>query len=337
MGFQDFWYIACESRELKTNEAIGRKILDEWIALFRDADGKPVAMQDRCLHRHGRLSNGTVKEGRLRCNYHGWAYKGSGDVVNVPSDSPDDIVTRRCAKTYQVIEQDDYVYVCLGQPAVEKPFPMPSYKAKGYRTLRLQHRFENTVTNCVENFVDIPHTTYVHPVIFRYDKRQKLSAKVSRKDGVVRAEYGFETGNFGLFSKFLNPKGHEIRHIDEFFMPNVTCVQYHFGPTKHFIITSQSVPVAGEETLVYTDLTYNYGIWNLPATPVIYFQAKAIIRQDVEIMKQQMEVIRKYGEDFQNTKADVIHTFIESVRDEIASGRDPAALPEKKIEIEFWI
>lgn len=337
MTFNDFWYIACESRELKEGKVLAREILGEWIAVFRDENGRAVALQDRCLHRAGRLSNGTVKNGRLNCNYHGWTYKGSGDVVRVPSDSPEDVVTRRCAKTFAVAEKDDFVYVCIGTPATVEPFPMPCYKKPGYKTIRLQHRFENTVTNCAENFVDIPHTTFVHPGIFRYDRRQKLTADVTRKDGVVRAEYGMETDNFGIFSRFLNPSGREIRHIDEFFMPNVTSVQYFFGQSKHFIITSQSVPVGNEETLVYTDLTYDYGIWNWLAAPVIYWQAKAIIGQDVKIMREQMEVIRKYGEHFQNTRADVIHTFIESIRDEIANDRDPRVLPEKSVEIEFWI
>lgn len=340
-GEKNFWYVVCESRELdralKSGQPVARKVLDEWVVIFRSETGEPTALRDRCVHRAGRLSKGKVHNGRLACNYHGWNYDGRGQVVRIPADAPQDIVTRRCAKTFYACEQDDFIYVALEKPLVERPFKMPSYGKRGYRTLRLQHRFENTVTNCAENFVDIPHTTFVHPGIFRYDIRQKLTAKVERKDGTVRAEYGLETNNFGIFSKILNPSGKEIRHIDEFHMPNVTSVHYHFGGDWHFIITSQSVPVTGEETLVYTDLTYNYGLMTAIAMPIVWWQAKKIIAQDVKILRDQMEVIRKYGGDFQNARSDVIHTFIESVREEIACGRDPRALPAKNVEIEFWI
>jgi phenylpropionate dioxygenase-like ring-hydroxylating dioxygenase large terminal subunit len=338
MSYKNYWYVVCESRELKSNSVLSRQVLDEWLAVYRGEDGKPCVLRDRCAHRAGKLSNGKVKDGRLTCNYHGWTYDGVGQVARIPSDSPEDITTRRrCAKVFAVIEQDGYVYTRLAEASETTPFKMPKRGEPGYHTIRLQHRFENNVTNCVENFVDIPHTTFVHPGIFRYDRRQKLTANVIRSHGSVRAEYGQETNNFGIFSKVLNFKGSEIRHIDEFHMPNVTSVHYHFGKKKHFIITSQSVPVSDEHTLVYTDLTYNYGWWSQIARPFIYLQAKAIIRQDVKILREQMEVIRKYGMEFQNSRSDIIHTYIESIREEIAVGRDPRALPEKKTEIEFWI
>jgi phenylpropionate dioxygenase-like ring-hydroxylating dioxygenase large terminal subunit len=336
-GEKDYWYIAAESRELRQGQALSRQILDEWLVLFRGENGDVTALRDRCVHRAGRLSKGAVKDGRLICNYHGWHYNSEGSVVRVPADSPNDVVTRRCAKKYAVVEQDDFIYVCLETPLLEAPFKMPSYREKGYHTIRLQHVFDNTVTNCAENFIDIPHTTYVHPGIFRYDIRQKLSAKVQRENGVVRCEYGFETNNFGFFSKILNPSGKEIRHIDEFHMPNVTSVHYHFGGGWHFIITSQTVPISNDRSLVYTDLTYNYGWVTYLAAPIVRWQAKKIIEQDVVILRQQMEVIKKYGAEFQNARADVIHTFIESVRDEIGEGRDPRLLPKKSAEIEFWI
>lgn len=338
MAFNRFWYIACESRELKAGQVLARKILNENLAIYRDADGQPVVLQDRCAHRAAKLSSGRVNNGRLVCQYHGWTYGPQGDVVRIPSDSPEDLKrSRACGKKYPVIEQEGYIYTCLAEPLLALPFAMPCHGKKGYSTLRLKHRFQNTVTNCVENFVDIPHTTFVHPGVFRYDRRQRLTAHVERREGTVRAEYGRETGNFGIFSKFLNPRGREIRHVDEFHMPNVTSVHYHFGGERHFIITSQSVPVSGEETLVYTDLTYNYGIWNYFVRPIVFVQAKIIIYQDVQILREQMDVIQKYGVQFNNSRSDIIHDYIESIRDEIERGGDPRALPEKSVEIEFWI
>lgn len=307
--------------------------MDEWIVLFRDSAGKAVALQDRCLHRAARLSTGTVRDGKITCPYHGWTYNATGEVVQIPSET--DVGRKRCSVKYNVLEQDDYVYVQLKEGAVT-PFKMPHYKDSGYMTIRLQNRFENTVTNCVENFLDIPHTTFVHPTIFRNAKRQKMGATVERNKGHVKVTYLDEKSDFGIFSWFLNPKNENIGHTDEYFMPNVSTVNYWFGK-KHFIITSQSVPVDAKTTMVYTDLTYNYGLWNWISRPIIRWQGQAIIDQDIVILKNQSETIQKYGQQFQNSPCDIIHTYIESIRNEIENGRDPMALSEKNERIEFWV
>lgn len=338
MNFKDFWYVAARSRELKRNGVLAARILDHRIALFRDERGRTVAIEDRCLHRSAQLSRGRVCNGRLQCAYHGWTYDGAGRVVRVPSEGPECRVERR-GRVFAVCEADDYVYARLSEEEREeiKPFRIPFYGERGWGAIRLKNRFHNTVLNCVENFVDIPHTAFVHPKIFRVSREERLTATVTRSNGGVVVNYRGERGNLGVFSRFLNPKGDEIAHTDSFHMPNVTSVDYRFSPRRRFIITSQSVPVSDEETLVYTDLTFNYGMWNVAARPIIRWQAQKIIDQDIAILGNQMDVIKKFGARFSNTQADVIHVLIESIHKELREGRDPRLLPEKICEIEFWV
>src|SRR5262245_5571817 len=344
MDFKDFWYIAAESKELKSNRVLSLRILDEWIALFRDENGNPVALEDRCLHRCARLSKGRVTAGRLQCAYHGWTYDGRGSVVAVPSEGPNGPKSKhRRARSFQVCEQDDYIYVRLidemspTKATGIEPFSIPFYRADGWAAIRLRNLFQNNVTNCVENFVDIPHTVFVHPKIFRVSRQERYTAHVKRRGGSVIVSYHNERANLGIFSWFLHPGGHEIAHTDLFHMPNVTSVDYIFGKNRRFIITSQSVPVTDEETLVYTDLTYNYGVWNKIAKPIIRRQAQMIINQDIAILADQMETIKKHIARFCNTEADIIHALIESIRNELGKGSDPRLLSEKEHEIEFWV
>lgn len=338
MTFKDFWYIAALSRDLRRNNIIGAKILDEWVALFRDENGQAVALEDRCLHRCVQLSKGRVDQGRLQCAYHGWVYDGSGRVVIVPSEKPDKNKNAQ-ARTFAICETDDYIYVRLSNEAGEsiKPFRIPYYNEKGWASIRLVNRFNNNVTNCAENFVDIPHTAFVHPKIFRSNRGERIKATVERVCGSVMVSYQGERTNLGIFSRFLNPGGGEIIHTDSFHMPNITSVDYRFGSRRRFIITSQCVPVTDEETLVYTDLTYDYGVWNRVARPVIRWQAQKIIDQDIKILGFQMQAIKKYGARFTNTEADIIHVLIESIRREIEQGRDPRELPEQNHEMEFRV
>jgi phenylpropionate dioxygenase-like ring-hydroxylating dioxygenase large terminal subunit len=339
ISVKDFWYIACESHELKKDQLKACEILSEWIVLFRDETGAACALEDRCLHRTVQLSKGQVIDGKLQCSYHGWTYEGSGRVVNIPAEGPHPTTRDKCAKRYDVIEQDDYIYICLNSNPEFKttPFKMPHYKDNGYTTIRLQNIFENSVTNCAENFVDIPHTTFVHPKIFRNPGNECIEAEVTRKNGHVHVAYYGEKKNFGFFSWFLNGKGNEITHTDEFFMPNVTTVNYWFGGVSHFVITSQSIPLKDNKTLVYTDLTYNYGIWTKLSRPIVRRHGQKIIDQDIVILKDQMQCIEKFGPRFSYSPCDVIHTYIESIQKDIAEGRNPDQSPEKRTRIKFWI
>lgn len=341
MTFQDFWYVVAISSQLTKSTVLARTILDEWLVIFRDKTDKPVALQDRCLHRNSRLSQGSVKRGKMQCPYHGWQYDAEGNVVNIPAEGPEKEICptiARRATRYETREQDGYVYVRLVNQHTETvPFSMPHYGEKGWETIRVINRFNNTVTNCAENFIDIPHTASVHPGIFRKSQQQQLKMTVTRSEGTVTAAYQQETTNLGWFSWFLNPSGQEIHHIDQFFMPNITCVEYTMGKTRRCFITSQSIPETDDSTLVYTDVTFNYGIWNKLARPFVRWTAQRIIDQDLVALKLQQETIEKYGEQFSHTPVDTIHVFVESVRNAIAQNKDPRQLPDKSVDVTFWV
>lgn len=340
VGVRDFWYVVAESRELRPGRVLARQVLGEHLAVFRGPDGRPAALQDRCKHRAAPLSKGTVANGMLTCPYHGWTYSDGGTVEAVPSEGePFRRAAARCVPSYVTREQDGFVYVRLNDtPALEvEPFRMRRYGEKGWRTVRVQNLFENSVTNCIENFIDIPHTVYVHPGIFRKERRQAIEVHITRQNGSVRAEYRNEDTNLGWFSRFLNPGGQAITHSDEFFMPNVSCVEYGMGPNRHLIITSQATPLEDGRTLVYTDVTYNYGLWTHLAAPAIRWYSQAIIDQDVVALKRQHEVIRRYGDTFANTPADTIHVYVESIQREIAEGRDPRLLQPRSATVTMYV
>jgi len=340
MKFEDFWYVVALSNQLKPNTVLSRTILGEWLAIFRGVDGQPVALQDRGVHRNSRLSKGKTCQGKIQCPYHGWVYDKTGKVVTVPSEGENFCQSKmRQCQSYSTLEQDGYVYVRLSSNPCEQftPFKMPFSQQPGWDTVKVINRFNNNVPNCAENFIDIPHTASVHPGIFRKPHQQQLEMTVERRNGSVFADYRNETTNLGWFSKFLNRKGEKISHIDSFHMPNVTSVEYDISSNRRLFITSQCIPETEDSTLVYTYVTYNYGIWNKLAKPLVHWTTQHIIQQDIQALKIQWEVIEKYGTQFANTPADTIHTFVESIRNNIAAGKDPRTLPDKSVEIKFWV
>ncbi len=338
-AFAGGWYVVGAVDELRRGP-LAREVLGEWLVVFAGPDGAPAALQDRCMHRAGRLSDGVAARGCVRCPYHGWTYDPDGAVVAVPAegDAPSTLPARR-AVAYAARAHQGYVYVRLGEPAPWAPSPpdLPAHGAPGYRTVRLVHDMDNDVTSCVENFIDVPHTVFVHPGIFRVSRRQHLRARVVRDGGRVEVRFVGETDNLGWFRRFLNPQGGVIEHVDRFFAPNLTSVEYRFGPRRHLFITSQSVPVSPDRTRVYTDLTYDFGPWTPFAGPILTAQARAVIRQDQDILRRQRAVVNRYGARFAHTAADVVHLWVESIRDAISEGRDPAGLPRMEREIDLWV
>ena len=89
--------------------------------------------------------------------------------------------------------------------------------------------------------------------------------------------------------------------------------------------------------MVYTDLTFNYGIWNQIAKPFVKWVGKKIIAQDVKIMRQQSEVSAKYGQQFLSTPSDLQHVFIELVYEALTNDKDPTKLPNRQKRVQFWI
>lgn len=337
MNLDNFWYIVAESCELTAKAPLARQLFDKHIVLYRGADGKPIAMPDRCLHRCGKLSKGNVSHGKLQCPYHGWVYGDHGKVVAMPSEGNREI-GNLCHTSYTTLEQDGYVYICLApNDHPNRPYGMPHYSKKGWNNIRLQHRFYNNVTNCVENFIDVPHTAFVHTGIFRAAEGRPIHTIVQRQQGTVTVQYLNESSNLGSMSWFLNPSKGQVIHIDHFIMPNITHVLYKLPSGWEYLITSQSIPVSDNETLVYTDITYNFGIWTKLASWMVKRQAKKVIAQDMVVLEDQYQVIKHEGSEFINMPCDLIHAMISEIRAALENGIDPLTLPDKRKEITFYV
>jgi cholesterol 7-desaturase len=72
------WYIACKSKELKTNETKSIEIAGHNIVLFRNPEGKIFALYAYCSHMGANLGIGgqVVNESCIQCPFHGWLFDG---------------------------------------------------------------------------------------------------------------------------------------------------------------------------------------------------------------------------------------------------------------------
>lgn len=293
----EYWYIAAYSSELRTRP-VARTILGTPVVLFRGSDGAGAALLDRCAHRNMALSRGRVREGTIECCYHGWRYGADGRCVEIPSlgrgvPPPEEAGLR----SFPVAEQDGFVWVYMGVKKPAQPPPMfPHYGERRWTSFRMKTRFAANAFACLENFLDCPHTVYVHTTWFRSRETKEVRARVvSREDG-VEVEFLDERESKSVVSNLLFPAGQKMIHKDRFTMPATSRVDYSFGPDRHFIITSQCTPIGERETEVYTVISFRFGRIGALIRLVFAPLARLIIRQDVDILRAQAEQLARFGE-----------------------------------------
>src|SRR5688572_27233117 len=174
-------------------------MMDEPLAIFRDAGGSPRAVLDRCAHRNAALSEGRVAEdGCIECPYHGWRYDGDGECRAVPGLYEGDgaPATARKVVSHPATERDGFVYVWAqpgGMPTRE-PFAMPNLLKPGRKRWQVGQvvfpcDLDATLHAALENTLDVPHTAFLHKGIFRGKRLKELTAERRDFDGGVEVEF----------------------------------------------------------------------------------------------------------------------------------------------------
>jgi len=315
MSLKDYWYIAAESHQIK-NEPVAVTAMGERMVLFRVENGTIAALEDRCSHRNMALSDGKVSGACVTCPYHGWQFDAAGRCVQIPSLGSAKRLSNHSVRAYPVSEHDGYVWVYPGESIPESgPFRFPNYATEGWTSFRMRTRFRASVEACLENFLDCPHTVYVHQSWFRNHDTRELSATVRSFADSVEVEFQGEPITGSLVSRLFFPKGKSLRHTDRFLMPNISRVDYDFGPGRHFIITSQCTPLGDYETEVHTVITYSFGRIGSLVRVLLEPICRRIIQQDVDILGAQTEQIHKFGgERFHHIDTDLLGLKIQSMR-----------------------
>jgi len=79
------WTPVALARDLPAGTSCGAVCGGAEIVVWRDRGGTVRVWEDRCPHRGMKLSFGFVREDRLACLYHGWAFDGDGRCRTIPS------------------------------------------------------------------------------------------------------------------------------------------------------------------------------------------------------------------------------------------------------------
>ena len=113
MFVRNLWYVAGWSSEL-TDRPLGRTIISEHIVMFREREGKAVAIGDVCPHRFAPLSMGKIcDDGTLECPYHGLRFDASGACVANPHEEGR-IPRNAKVRSYPLCERYGILWIWMG-------------------------------------------------------------------------------------------------------------------------------------------------------------------------------------------------------------------------------
>ena len=124
LGLRNYWYPILQSEELGREKPLAIQRLGEHLVVWRDGDGAPRTLRDRCPHRAAKLSIGRILDGQLQCIFHGLRFDGMGQCALIPWE-PDDSPLRSgvCVTAYPTRELAGYIWCYLGDTA---QFPRPA-------------------------------------------------------------------------------------------------------------------------------------------------------------------------------------------------------------------
>ncbi len=159
------WHVAAFSTEIAADRPLARTLLDQPVVMYREADGTPVVLDDRCAHRFAPLSRGKIVDGSLECPYHGLRFGATGQCVHNPHGDgriPSGARVRR----FPSVERYGAVWFWPGEPSAANAASIPAFPFverdtnithDGYLLTRANYQLS------ADNLLDLSHFQFLHP------------------------------------------------------------------------------------------------------------------------------------------------------------------------------
>ncbi|MEI6028946.1 MAG: aromatic ring-hydroxylating dioxygenase subunit alpha [Betaproteobacteria bacterium] len=239
-----FWYALMPMAHLDDGPKPFR-LLGTDLVLWKQADGSPVALADRCCHRTAKLSRGFVENGQIVCGYHGWTYDCSGACVRIPQQPDMQIPAGARVPSYRAQEKYGYVWVALEEPL--RPIPhFPEDGQPGYRRIfQFHEEWKTSPLRMMENSFDNAHFSYVHKANFGILENPKPAPYEFRE-----TDYGFEAETL---VPIRNPAaGHRVTGTTEPITHRHLVNRYYLPFSRRF---GCHYPASGRDHIIYNCAT----------------------------------------------------------------------------------
>ncbi len=274
MKLLDTWYAVALASTLSPDRPLAVQLHGERFVLWRDRNGSPAAVLDRCPHKGASLSAGVVKDGVIACGYHGWCFGPDGHCTSIPAQHTGEPMPHR-AHTRAVPCNEGYGFLwiwwardpasissAVQLPALPAVGPIPEADDASWRNLEGAVEWKANWLRVLEAFMDLTHAPFVHAGTFggmapdqllpeeQWMKDDSIYERVlAPRDRHYRADQG--RGFRALFNgdekvaERASDAG--VQHI-QLWLANVSLVRVVFGDFQISLCTAH-VPLEDGRTL----------------------------------------------------------------------------------------
>jgi vanillate O-demethylase monooxygenase subunit len=221
---ENAWYVAALSTEVLAAEPFARRLLDRPIVMFRDAQGRPAVLDDRCPHRFAPLSRGQVADGVVTCRYHGLRFGGDGHCVGNPHGDGRVPAGAR-VRSYPSVERYGAIWFWPGDPGRADPALLPALPFLDPETSVTQHGYLETAAHYMlsaENLLDLSHFQFLHPYTLGSSEVAGSSVETESEGDHVRVKREIHNEKLQSFvaDAFGIPRGERVtRRLDVHWQP----------------------------------------------------------------------------------------------------------------------
>jgi phenylpropionate dioxygenase-like ring-hydroxylating dioxygenase large terminal subunit len=282
-----FWYPVIPEVMLKDGPR-PFTLLGTDMVLWLDGAGKAVAMDDRCPHRHARLSKGWIAEGQLQCGYHGWTFNGEGQCTRIPQKDDDDPAGVFVPR-YRTAQRYGYVWVAPEEPITGLPEIEEDTDKSFRRIYEFYEPWKCSGLRLMENSFDNAHFSFVHLNTFG-----KFDAPIPSKMNLHLFENGLgftmdtvvPVKNVPLSMKALNMATAETvrNNTGTWWMPFFRKLRMRY-PTGlvHTIITA-ATPISDHSSQIIQIAYRNDTEAEAKAADIIAFD-RAVVTEDRDVLE----------------------------------------------------
>ncbi|MFV0457249.1 MAG: Rieske 2Fe-2S domain-containing protein [Actinomycetales bacterium] len=180
------WYVAAWDHELTSKELLARTVCNTPLAMYRTAQGRPIALADACWHRLAPLSQGKLLGEEVQCPYHGLRYNSAGRCTFMPAQET--INPSASVPSYPMVERHRFVWVWLGDPDKADPDLIPDMHQMDSPEWAGDGKLIDAACNyqlIVDNLMDLTHEEFVHSSSIGQDELSEAGFDVTHDERTV--------------------------------------------------------------------------------------------------------------------------------------------------------
>ena len=162
---QNQWYAVLSSHEVRPGQVVGARRFGENVVFFRNERGELGCVTSLCAHRGASLEKGCIRDGNIKCPFHGIEYAVDGKCVHIPSEGRASKLDfkRFDLKSYPVREIGGIIFAWYGEGDPDKePDVFDVVTDPAYSYDHINDTWNVQYSRVIENQLDVSHLAFVH-------------------------------------------------------------------------------------------------------------------------------------------------------------------------------